>query len=97
MERTVYPEKFVSQVKIQSPENSSVLSMVRNGLGIAFLPSLSLKNKPQGVKALKTIPQITRTIGFAYKDSLKSTVIGRKFIEFLEEKFLIRTTEKSQD
>lgn len=90
VQKTVHPEKFISQVKIQSPENSSVLSMVRNGLGVAFLPSLSLKNKPQGVKALKTTPKITRTIGFAYKEGLKSTVIGGKFIEFLEKKFSLR-------
>ena len=96
VERTVCPERFISQVKIESPENSSVLSMVRNGLGVAFLPNLSLKNKPQGVKALKTTPKITRTIGFAYKESLKSTIVGRKFIEFLERKFKLKTIENKK-
>ena len=96
VEETIDAEKFISQVKIQSPENSSVLSMVRNGLGVAFLPSLSLKNKPQGVQALKTTPKITRTIGFAYKEGLKSTAIGGEFIEFLEKKFSLRIIKNNK-
>ncbi len=88
IEKYVRPERFADLVKIESPENASVLSLVRQGLGVAFLPSLALTNKPQGVRALKVIPKFSRTIGFAYRKGVKRTLAVKKFIEFLEKAFL---------
>ncbi len=77
-------EKFSGKIVIESPESASVLSLVRQGMGVAFLPALALKNKPQGVKGLRVKEGVFRTIGFGYKDSLKRSGNGKIFIDFLE-------------
>lgn len=80
--------KFKEQLNFKSVDDFSVLSMVKEGLGIAILPSLVAKRRMQGVQVLKLEPKISRVLGFAYKKSKEKSYSTEKFLEFLGEQYL---------
>ena len=61
--------------------------MVEKNLGIAVLPSLLVKHKSSGVHILKLKPEISRTIGFAYKTEALQNDYTAKFIKFIKKEF----------
>ncbi len=78
--------KFKDVIKFESIDESSIVSMVEKNLGIAVLPKLMLKNKSKLTHTLALTPQISRTIGFAYKPESKNNNIF-KFAKFMSENF----------
>lgn len=80
--------KFSEQLNYESVDDFSVLSMVKEGLGVAILPSLVANRRMQGVQVLKLEPKISRVLGFAYKKSKEKSFSTEKFLEFLGEQYL---------
>ena len=79
--------KFKEIIEFDSIDESSVISMVEKNLGIAVLPSLLVKHKSSGVHILKLKPEISRTIGFAYKTEALQNDYTAKFIKFIKKEF----------
>ncbi len=79
--------KFKEIIKFDSVDDASIISMVKENIGIAVLSSLILKNAPKGVRVLKLKPEISRTIGFAYKKETAQTGCAAKFIKFIKKEF----------
>ncbi len=76
--------KFKEIIKYDSIDESSVISMVENGIGVAVLPSLMLKNKHKGAHTVKLMPEITRTLGVAYKKEESFNTAKTKFIKCIK-------------
>ena len=74
------PEKQI--IKINSSDDSSVIQMVREGVGVSVLPKLSVSESP-GIYCAELDPPLTRTLGFMCrkKDFSKNTVL-KKFVQF---------------
>ena len=53
---------FQNVIPFSSVDDRSVLAMVQQGLGVAVLPALVLRQLPQGVRALALEPDIYRTL-----------------------------------
>lgn len=84
--RTYFDEnRFKELVHFDSVDDTSVISMVREGVGIAVLPSLMLQKQIKGVRLLKLEPPFTRTLGFAYKKSAVSSRSTATFIRYLKD------------
>ena len=75
--------KFRSVLHFDSVDDMSVLSMAKEEIGIAILPSLVVKKPYKGVRTLKLNPEITRTIGVVYKKNPSPASATGKFIDFL--------------
>ena len=65
--------RFKELTHFQSEDDLSVVNMVRTGLGITILPALSLKNNAESTVLLELDPPLTRTLGFGYKKSRKTS------------------------
>lgn len=59
--------KFEHMINVDSQDDSSVIYMVKEGLGISILPSLSLGDESD-VDVVKLEPGFSRTIGIVYRD-----------------------------
>ncbi len=69
-------------VSINSTDDASVISMVKNGLGFSILPKLSLIGVKREVQILPLLNPISRTIGVSYPISSKNSLVN-KFIKWL--------------
>lgn len=58
--------RFREVIPVSSIENDSVVYMVKEKIGVAILPKLSVRNCPPDIKILKIKPKMIRTIGIAY-------------------------------
>ena len=69
-------------IRINSSDDSSVIQMVREGVGVSVLPRLSVSGS-RGVYCAELDPPLTRTLGFMCrkKDFSKNTVL-KKFVQF---------------
>lgn len=74
--------KFKEVLRFQSVDDNSVLSMVKEELGVAVLPRLAVKSRGKGVKLLKLEPEIHRAIGYSYLKE-KQTDALCAFVKFL--------------
>ena len=63
IDETKFPDIFY----VDSQDDSSVLHMVKEGLGIAILPKLSVSDN-KSVDCLTLEPKISRMLGLTYKD-----------------------------
>lgn len=86
--------KFREIIPIKSIENTSAVYMVKENLGVAVLPELSIKNIPSGVKILGLKPAISRTIGFAYNEK-NVTNACKMFVRYIKKYNFQR--EKAQE
>ncbi len=79
--------KFREKVSLSSIEYASVISMVKEGIGIAVLPQLAIKSETQ-VRALKLTPPLERNITLLCKKGVKkqSTL---KFVKFVKKFYAI--------
>ena len=77
--------RFPEIVHLVSIDNGSVISMVKKKLGVAVLPSLSIKNGTKGVKVLKLVPKVSRNLGLAYRSGSPAV---EKFIDFIKNDYL---------
>ena len=69
-------------INIDSHDDSSVIQMVKEGIGFSILPALSVEGA-DGVNCFRLEPPLTRTIGIMYEKK-KSNKMLRNFIEFLK-------------
>lgn len=80
-------EKCKEIIDLTSVDDTSVVSMVREGIGVAILPSLVLKTHPKGVRMLKLDPPMSRTLGITHnKDALRSSC-AMKFVNYMKSAF----------
>ena len=77
--------KFKEIIKYDSIDESSVISMVENGIGVAVLPSLMLKVKRKGAHTVKLIPEITRKLGVCYQKDNSKNQAKTKFIKLIKQ------------
>ena len=75
-------ERFAEILRFDSVDDTSVLSMVREGIGVAVLPSLAAQKATRGLRILKLSPSISRSLGFAYR---KKTPATERFLRFMKE------------
>ena len=69
-------------VSISSDDDSALLSLVRQGLGVTILPELSLEAADSGVSVRPLSPPMQRTVGILLPRS--TTALARRFAEFLQ-------------
>ena len=77
--------RFKELIQLTSTEYGSVISMVREGIGVAVLPRLAMRECPHGVRVLNLLPKTVRTLGFAFREDTKASEAARRFIRFLKE------------
>lgn len=75
-------ERFAEILRFDSVDDTSVLSMVREGIGVAVLPSLAAQKATRGLRILKLSPSISRSLGFAYRKKAPAT---ERFLRFMKE------------
>ncbi len=78
--------EFKEIVRIQSIENETAVSLVKENVGITVLPALTMNHCPNGVKVLELTPEVVRVLGIQYKrDNLSLTT--KRFIMHLKGKY----------
>lgn len=60
-------KKFKEVIQVVSDDDASVIKMVKEGIGVTVLPSLTVKGVSSGVSVYKLKETIKRTLGIAYK------------------------------
>ena len=80
-------ERFSEVVHLASVDNSSVISMVKKKLGVAVLPSLSMRGGTNGIKVLKLLPKISRSLCISYRHGSPAV---EKFVDFIKNDYLNR-------
>lgn len=73
--------RFAEILRFDSVDDHSVLSMVKEGIGVAVLPSLATRKTERGVRILRLTPSISRSIGFAYH---RKTPAVERFAAFMK-------------
>lgn len=76
--------RFKEIVRYDSVDETSVISMVENGIGVAVLPSLMLKRKNKRAHTVKLTPEISRTLGVCYQNQDIKNPAKTKFIKFIK-------------
>lgn len=75
-------------IDITCDDDTTVLNLVSDGLGVSAIPRLSLDRLPSGVKKLKLEPLVSRNIGYALPNQpRKEAKIFVKYIEDLASPF----------
>ena len=80
-------------IRVDSDDDSTLLFMVAQGLGVTAMPGLSLRSLPDGVRVLKLIPSTKRVIGAAAADTPQGDL--QDFITFLRQNFDILQNKKA--
>jgi len=76
-------DRFRDVMEVSSDDDTSLISMVKEGLGITILPYLSVCAGFEGVRYLKLNPPFARTLGLTYyKENM--TPVGLQFIEHIK-------------
>ena len=80
-------EKFKDIIVLNSEDDLSAVSMVREGIGVTILPSLVLKNNKKGVRLLKFEPELYRTIGVSTRKDRDTDSAAAKFAQYIKDYF----------
>lgn len=73
------------QINVNCDDDSTLLSMVRQGLGVTAMPKLSLQKNVNDVRILELIPSTKRVLGVALPNSPSKAAV--KFVTFLRKCF----------
>ena len=76
--------RFHEVTSFVSVDDESVVSMVREGLGVAVLPSLVLGDAPRGVRIARLEPPFARTLGFSYRRRDLGKRAIAQFVKYLK-------------
>lgn len=68
-------------INVICDDDSSLVSMVANELGVTIMPGSTIKNIPENVSVLPLEPPITHELGFSFSKSI--TYDAKKFLDFL--------------
>ena len=75
-------DKFKKKaIKVSVDDDSTLLAMVEQRLGVTIMPEICLQNVPENVRILKLNPARTRTLGMAVTESANKSV--EKFCGYL--------------
>lgn len=75
-------KKIDDIIKINSHDDSSVIQLVKEGMGVSILPALSVENN-EDVTSVELVPELVRVLGLMYKKSdFNEKEYMRKFIEY---------------
>lgn len=72
-------------IQINSDDDSTLLHMVAQGIGVTAMPGLSLHSLPDGVRVMELVPETKRILGAAVPASPRKEL--QEFIAFLTENF----------
>ncbi|MCI7301736.1 MAG: LysR family transcriptional regulator [Clostridiales Family XIII bacterium] len=73
------------KIKVESSDGSALLHMVSEGLGVAFLSSLYLKECPQTVTMRPLDPPLTKELGVLAKHEKMNSPLIKAFLPYLKE------------
>lgn len=78
--------KFKEVLPFEAEGYTAVLPLVKNGIGISFLPRLVLGKNNVDINILKIDPPIYRTLGASYKKGLSKKSPTMLFVNYLKTK-----------
>lgn len=87
VEKNLDMSRFKDVVRLKSDDYASVVSMVKEGVGISVIPKLSLGRKVKGVATAEIKPEFSRTLCALYKKESKNRACVNRFIEYLKMRF----------
>ena len=61
--------------------------MVKEGIGVSVLPSLTAKKHAKGVHTARLEPELYRPLGVSYRKSSHSSFGVAKFIEYIKKRY----------
>ena len=79
---SVRPE---NQLRVNCDDDSTLLSMVAQGIGVTAMPQLCLQKLPEQVRVLQLMPTTKRVLGAALPNSPAKEAV--RFVRYLREKF----------
>ena len=83
--RTIFEREGIRpNIKYTTENDYAMLAMIENGLGIAIIPELILKNNTKNVKIMELDPPATRTIGIAYSSDTAVNPSVLRFADFIQ-------------
>ena len=88
---SVRPEK---QLRVNCDDDSTLLSMVAQGLGATAMPKLCLRSLPEQVRVLELTPSTQRVLGVALPNSPSREAV--RFARYLRRKFPYRPSEPAE-
>lgn len=74
---------LISSVRIMTEDDATAMTMVENGIGIAFFPQLSLEDIRYDVEIRDLDQTAYRKIGIAVRDRKTAPLAVRRFLEYL--------------
>ncbi|MDD3362192.1 MAG: LysR family transcriptional regulator [Hespellia sp.] len=77
-------EKITPNTLLSSKDDSTIVSMVANHLGISILPSLVVNGAHKKVKTLPLEPYYSRQLGIGMRTQSTLTPAARHFIEYIQ-------------
>lgn len=77
--------RFKELIHLTAEDDTSAVSMVREGMGVTILPSLVLKKEQQGIRTLPLEPRLCRILGLCHKKGLTAASGAGKFLHYLKE------------
>lgn len=78
--------QFAEIIQLESIEDTTTVSLVKERIGVAVLPHLVMKKRIRGVRILTLEPTITRSLGIAVKAGKLSGATAW-FVHYLQEAF----------
>ena len=79
-----------NQLRVNCDDDSTLLSMVAQGIGVTAMPQLCLKKPPEQVRVLKLTPPAKRVLGVALPNSPSKE--AARFARYLCQKFSYQNT-----
>jgi DNA-binding transcriptional LysR family regulator len=76
-----YGEKHLPPIRYQASESSTILAMVREGLGITVLPRKLHPDKLEGITAIPLDPPRLSQIGLAVRSMASASPLARLFVQ----------------
>lgn len=77
--------KFKEVIQVVSDDDSSIIKMVKEGIGVTVLPKLSLSGTASDVTVCDLQEKLTRTLGIAYKKNNPKKKEIKKIASFFTE------------
>ncbi|MBP3592635.1 MAG: LysR family transcriptional regulator [Clostridia bacterium] len=74
-------DRFAEILFVDSADDAAVLSLVKEGIGVAVLTSLATRKHVKGVRTVALSPKISRSIGLAYRMKNPAT---ERFLTFMK-------------
>lgn len=84
---SVCPE---NQLRVNCDDDSTLLSMVAQGIGVTAMPQLCLQAPPENVRILELMPPVKRVLGVALPNSASKEAV--RFARYLCQKFPYQNT-----